>query len=102
VSDGNGWEIHRGKEIESHKSDDGLANHFLDFFDCVKSRKTPRASIEQGHLSTALCHIGNIAYRLRENLEFDPETQEFVGNEKANALLGRGFRAPFTPPEGLV
>ena len=41
-------------------------NHFVNFLDAVRSRKVSdlRADIEEGHQSTALCHIGNISYRL--------------------------------------
>ena len=41
-------------------------NHFRNFLDCVKSRKRDelKAEILEGHQSTALCHTGNISYRL--------------------------------------
>jgi predicted dehydrogenase len=41
-------------------------NHFRNFLDCVKSRKREdqKAEILEGHQSTALCHSGNISYRL--------------------------------------
>ncbi|MCA9426006.1 MAG: Gfo/Idh/MocA family oxidoreductase [Candidatus Omnitrophica bacterium] len=102
VSGGSDWEVHRGKDVETHKGNNGMGEHVLNFLDCVRTRKTPNASIEQGHLSTSLCHTGNIAYRLRANLEFDPEKQQFIGNDDANALLGRDYRSPYKPPEGLV
>jgi predicted dehydrogenase len=41
-------------------------NHFANFLKAVRSRKVSdlRADIEEGHQSTALCHVGNISYRL--------------------------------------
>ena len=41
-------------------------NHFANFLQVVRSRKSAdlRAEIEEGHQSTALCHLGNISYRL--------------------------------------
>jgi predicted dehydrogenase len=41
-------------------------NHFANFLKAVRSRKVSdlHADIEEGHRSTALCHIGNISYRL--------------------------------------
>jgi hypothetical protein len=41
-------------------------NHFRNFLDCVKSRQREdqKAEILEGHQSTALCHIGNISWRL--------------------------------------
>ncbi len=42
------------------------ANHFLNFLKAVRSRKVEdlNADIEEGHISSALCHLGNISYRL--------------------------------------
>jgi hypothetical protein len=41
-------------------------DHFGNFLDAVRSRRREdlRADIEEGHLSSALCHLGNISYRL--------------------------------------
>jgi hypothetical protein len=41
-------------------------NHFANFLRAVRSRKASelRADVLEGHRSTALCHIGNISYRL--------------------------------------
>jgi hypothetical protein len=40
--------------------------HFANFLKAVRSRKLSdlTADIEEGHLSSALCHLGNISYRL--------------------------------------
>lgn len=48
-------------------------NHFQNFIDGVRSRKIEglHAEIEQGHLSSALCHTPNISYRLGQ--QSDPE-----------------------------
>ncbi|HOX02765.1 MAG TPA: Gfo/Idh/MocA family oxidoreductase [Candidatus Paceibacterota bacterium] len=45
---------------------EGEGNHFENFIQAVRSRKWEglNADIEQGHLSSALCHTGNISYRL--------------------------------------
>lgn len=44
----------------------GGANHYQNFLDAVRSRKHQdlNADILEGHLSSALCHTGNISYRL--------------------------------------
>jgi hypothetical protein len=41
-------------------------NHFANFLNAVRSRKQGdlKAEIEEGHQSSALCHIANISYRL--------------------------------------
>jgi predicted dehydrogenase len=44
----------------------GAGDHFRNFADAVKSRKRSDLNSEalEGHLSTALCHLANISYRL--------------------------------------
>ena len=56
-----------GKEIKRFK---GGADHYANFIAAVRSRNsgTLNAEILEGHLSSALCHTGNISYRLGEKL----------------------------------
>jgi predicted dehydrogenase len=77
----------QGKEIK-HFS--GEESHFANFIAAVRSRKREdlRADILEGHLSSALCHTGNISYRLgqakdsieiREEIKANPEAEETFG-----------------------
>src|ERR1022692_2146137 len=52
-----------GKEIKRFKAS---SSHFANCIDAVRSRKPSdlHADILEGHLSSALCHTGNISYRL--------------------------------------
>jgi predicted dehydrogenase len=124
----------------------GPGGQFENFIHCVRSRKREdqHADVLEAHLSSALCHLGNISYRLGEQvpgdtpipvfgdneevqkswqrikqglkdalgldlastkyqlgkvLEFDPEKEQFVGNQAANKLLTREYREPFAVPE---
>ena len=123
----------------------GGGDHYANFIKAVRSRNRGElnADIEQGHLSSALCHTGNISHRLgqtddvddiRDHLAFspaaketfdrmvghlaangvdldrspltlgamldmDPTTERFIGNDRADALLRRGYRYPFVVPE---
>ena len=51
----------RGEEVRRWE---GSRNHFENFIDAVRSRKSTdlTADIEEGHVSSALCHMGNISY----------------------------------------
>ena len=117
---------------------------FGSFVNAVRTRKPEdnNCNAEVAHYSAALCHLGNISYRLgkevpfsqqnkalgdnkqvvesfetvRENvkaagvnlsetdyrlgrtLKFDPATEKFVGDEEANKLLTREYRAPYVVP----
>ncbi|MCC6511555.1 MAG: Gfo/Idh/MocA family oxidoreductase [Pirellulaceae bacterium] len=74
--------------------------HFRNWILAVRSRNpdTLSADILQGHMSSALCHLSNIAYRVDETLHFDAVTEQFKGNEKASALVSRIERAPYAVP----
>lgn len=56
-----------GNKIQEFSGD---GDHFGNFLQAVRSRKIEdlNADIEQGHLSSALCHMGNISYLLGEEV----------------------------------
>jgi hypothetical protein len=91
-----------GPTLASEEKGDSGQAHFENFIECVRSRKSSdlRAPVEEGHFSTALCHLGNISYRVGRSLKFDAATERFVGDEEANQLLGRSYRAPYSLPDG--
>jgi predicted dehydrogenase len=82
------------------KRDDGQA-HFENFVECVRSRKAEnlKAPLEDGHFSTTLCHLGNIAYRVGRSVKFDGAAERFEGDEEADRLLSRTYRAPYVLPD---
>jgi predicted dehydrogenase len=89
------WEV----VTEQHGRRPGDA-HIANFLDCVRSRKRPNADVEPIHLSTVLCHLGNISYRVGgAKLTFDAEAERFVDNDAANELLKRVGRSPWQIPE---
>ncbi len=98
---GDGWEVFdkdfRSVAHQYGRQADDL--HIGNFVDCIRSRKRPNADIEQAHLSTLLCHYGNIAYRAGRKLVIDPATEGFVGDDEANALVERTYREPYVVPE---
>ena len=61
-----GWAYdNSGKKLRQFKVTGG-GSHHANFIKAVRSRKVSdlNADILEGHLSTALCHMGNISYRL--------------------------------------
>jgi len=76
-------------------------DHFRNFVRAVRSRKHTdlTADIAEGHISTALGHLANAAYRTGRTLRFDPRTERFPGDDEANRLLTREYRPPFVLPE---
>lgn len=80
-------------------------DHFSNFIDCVRSREWQdlKADITEGYLSTAICHLGNIAYRTNQKLTFNPVSERFVedGADYANSFLARAYRSPYVMPDDI-
>ena len=76
-------------------------NEFERFVVAVRSRNRADlgSEIEEGHISTALCHLGNIAFRLRRSVEFDPGTETIPGDPAANVMLRGKYRPPYVVRE---
>ena len=76
-------------------------DHFQNFAEAVRARdpKLLHAEIEETHLSTAMCHLGNIAYRLNREVRFDPSIMKFPGDDEANRMLRREYRKPYVVPD---
>ena len=70
-------------------------NHADNFLECVRTRRRPIADPAVIHRSVSVCHLGNIAYWLKRPLKWDPEKEEFVGDEEANRWVSRAMREPW-------
>ncbi len=88
--DDKGWRVEDGEKAGG-KPRGGPSEHVSNFLDCVKTRAKPNAEIEIGHLSTRLCHLGNIAHRVGRKLSFDAFHENFGNDAEANALLAREY-----------
>ncbi len=67
-----------------------------DFLDCVKSRKKPLCTLEDGHLSTSFAHLANISLAMKQRLEWDSVNEKFTNSNKANSLLHYNYRKPWS------
>lgn len=85
-----------GTELRGQR---GYVQHMQDFLESIRTRRPNRAPPEVAHRSCGLVHLGEIAYRTRGRLDFDPVAERFVDCDEANSLLGKSYRAPFWAPE---
>ncbi|MBM3725309.1 MAG: Gfo/Idh/MocA family oxidoreductase [Acidobacteria bacterium] len=91
-----------GKLIHSDREPSPDFNyHARNFIDCVKSRKPPTADIEAGHLSTVLCHLGNIVARTGRAIRYDANAERIVGDAEAQRLVARQYRQHWSTPKGV-
>ncbi len=72
------------------------SNHMQNFFDCVKTRKTPVSSVEIEHRTVTACHLTNISIRLGKKLNWDPKKEQCINNTEANTWLQRNQREPYS------
>jgi predicted dehydrogenase len=86
------------KDLERHVAP-AIRGHMKDLLANIESRGKPVADIEQGHISSASCILANIAMGLGRTLTWDAEKHQVVGDEEANKLLRRPYRAPWRHPE---
>ena len=74
---------------------DSTANLVRNFLECVKSRKNPFCTLEDGHRSTSFAHLANISLAVKQRLEWDSVNERFTNSEKANQLLRYDYRKPW-------
>jgi hypothetical protein len=77
-----------GKVVKEFKGSD---RHMQNFIDVVRSRKTAQlyGPIEEGHLSSALCHLGNISHVLGKSSAPDALREKIKGNKPLAEAYGR-------------
>ena len=94
------WQSYFGANLEKGPGGTGGGDHFANFVKAVRARdhKLLAADIEEGHLSSAYCHLGNIAYRLGRKLHVVPSSESFANDSEADAMLTREYRHPFVVP----
>jgi predicted dehydrogenase len=104
IVDNNGWEVvaepkKREKVVEMRRrapaGDNARVAHARNFLDCVRSRQQPVENLDVGHHVSAVAALGNIALRSKSRIEWDAAAERVTGNEAANALLRREYRAPW-------
>jgi predicted dehydrogenase len=80
--------VMKQEQFESAKGMD----HMNNFLEAIRSGVRPAAPMEEAHRSVALVHLANISLRTGRAIEFDPSSEQIVGDESANNLLRRTYR----------
>ena len=86
------------KDLERHVAP-AIRAHMKDFLSCVESRQRPVADIEEGYISATSCILANISLELGRSVTWDHAKGVVVGDDEANRLLRRPYRAPWIHPE---
>lgn len=85
------------KDLERHVAS-AIRGHMKDLLSCMANRGRPVADVEEGYISTTSCILANLSMKLGRSFTWDPVKQEVVGDEEANRLFTRPYRAPWVHP----
>jgi predicted dehydrogenase len=100
-----------GKEVKNSMSSSNEAGtalggggdmsttHIVNFFNAVRGLEKQNSNIEEGAVSTLLCHLANISYRTGETLKCDPTNGHIQGSKAASALWTRAYEKGWEPPK---
>ncbi len=99
VQEGSGYKVHdlKGVETGSGSGPGGDVQHIENFVKAVRDGAVLNQEIGEGQKSVRLCHLGNIAYRLRRELEIDPGNGTILHDRDARKLWGREYRKGWEP-----
>ena len=91
------------KTMDEKPTGEDTVPHMKNFLDAIRARdyKKLNADVEIGTHSAAFCHLANIAYRTGRALRMNDSNGRFLGDDEANSMLTRNYRAPYVVPENV-
>jgi len=97
--EGGGYTVYdpAGKEVRKVAGPGGDAVHIANFLAGVRGEAPLNSEIEEGHRSTLLCHLGNIAYRTGRALKCDSQTGRILGDREAMSFWRREYAKGWEP-----
>ncbi len=107
VIDRNGWELFPEFDddknpkvplMQKQSGKESHPEHMKNFIECIKTRKDPACTIENGSLVARYAHAANIALRTKSQLVWNEAGNNFGDNKTANALIMPQYRKPWVLP----
>lgn len=97
--DGNGGKVYdnKGKEVSKTTGEGGEKVHIANFFGAIRNGTALNSEITEGHKSTLLCHLGNIAWQTQSVVNVNPNTGHILNNPEAQKLWKRAYRKGWEP-----
>ncbi len=69
--------------------------HWACFLNCVRSRKEPISDVHSHMKMLNVCHLAGISARLGRTLQWDAVNEQIQGDQQANGMLARPYRAGY-------
>ena len=101
LNEGGGFKLYDAKDklVKEEEGKWDLGLHIANFVDAIRADE-PRllnSEILEGHKSTLLCHLGNIAYRMGRVMNCRPADGHVIADEKAMGLWKRQYEPGWEP-----
>ena len=87
----------KGKELKKVTGPGGDAVHMQNLLAAIREGAKLNSEIEEGHRTTLLCHLGNIAHRTGRALHCDPASGKVQNDPDAMKLWARDYAAGWEP-----
>jgi predicted dehydrogenase len=82
-------QLYKGKPHEGHKSN---------FYRCIREGGLPVSDVYTHLQAMSTCHLSAIAARVGRKIQWDPKTEQIIGDEQAASLFSRAPRQGFEIP----
>jgi hypothetical protein len=86
-----------GKATRTEKVQSGDTPHFANLLAAIRNGTRLNSEIEEGHKTTLLCHLGNIAHRTGRSLRCSNKDGTIVNDKEAMAFWTREYEKGFEP-----
>jgi predicted dehydrogenase len=107
ILDRNGWEVIEERQSKNKVakplakvSDNGVDKHWINFIDCVRSRKAENlhCSIQDGAHVATVAQMGNITFRSGQRLVWDKADEKFTDEKINTEYLMKEYHNGYTLP----
>src|SRR5262245_30448952 len=75
--------------------EDTLLMNERDWLNSMRTRQRPLCDVEDGHRVAIVCNLANMSLRLGRAIRWDPDAEQVIGDEEAQAVCVRPYRAPW-------
>jgi predicted dehydrogenase len=87
----------KGKQIGTNTGKGGEVIHLANWIEAIRGNAKLNSEIEQGHITTLLCHLGNIAHRSGRSLKTDSKNGHILNDAEAAKLWTKEYQPGFEP-----
>ena len=87
----------KNKEVRTKEGTWTDADHFNNLIGAIRGEGKLNSEIEEGHKSTLLPHLANVAVRTGRSLKCDPKNGRILGDDDAMKLWSREYEPGWEP-----